>query len=80
MTDTSTFTAVSGATSAIATCPSGKTIIGGGGEVSDLNNEVFLVRTRPFGNGWIATAGTVAYTATPPWNVTAWAFCATVAP
>jgi hypothetical protein len=72
-----------GPKSAVATCPPGKRLLGGGGHVSadDANAPVALRESRPDSalNTWTATAveGS-AYGGN--WAVTAYAICATVTP
>ncbi len=69
----------SGAQAAIANCPAGKQVIGGGGYVSPINGPLALQVSRPFGNGWEANAHTTVVQ-NFSWSVTAYAICATVAP
>ena len=62
---------------AVASCPEGKRLLGGGGE-SSLSS-VPLTLTRPIsGTDWISSASEVVET-DAVWSVTAYAVCATVA-
>jgi collagen triple helix repeat protein len=66
---------------AMAVCPSGKVVIGGGGRTSDFgqalagSHPAFFNTSGPEPNAWEATLSTTIVS--PPNTVTAWAICAT---
>jgi hypothetical protein len=63
-----------------ATCPAGKTAIGGAAQVTPATLPVALVASQLVGtNQWIARAREMAATSST-WQVAATVICATVAP
>jgi len=61
--------------SAVAVCPSGKRVLGGGASTSGASGDVAVVASRPdLPTSWVAQAREVDDT-NASWTVTAWAIC-----
>jgi hypothetical protein len=67
-----------GSQSAVATCPTGTTPLGGGGATPTPGAGVTLRNSFPLPNGWLVVAD--AKITTPAWTLGAYVVCATVAP
>ena len=78
--DAATSTSASDSKSVVASCPSGKRVVGGGARVTGLGaNNVSITESYPDSNGdrWNAKAAEVVATASA-WQLWAYALCATV--
>jgi hypothetical protein len=65
----------------VATCPAGRTLVGGGGEVTDndaqADHYAVMISSKPVGNTWSVTGYTVIpFVANTQMIVQSWALCA----